>query len=247
MADVYLMRGGDPDFKGWMCEGQFQEYTAPLHAPQYDHTPPFNTHADGAYGQGYLNLHYPLVPNLMDTTAHRFMQTALKPLSKVGDIAYLNWVPTRSFVKAMWWEVRQGDKLLNGVYVKPCAFRFAPDFPTDPTSVKRTRITAFDDELAAAGIEKFPLGVPGDADQLYGFVQLAMDPAAKPSTLGHNLVKRDAAGKITGPYDDYFGIVHLGLEVVEGDPEQIASIWKSNVALYVAAKLLAFECPTQIG
>lgn len=247
MSNVYMMRGGDADFKGWMCDGQFQEYAAPFSAPQFDHTPPFNTHADGAYGQGYLNLHYPLVPNLMDTTAHHFMQTALRKLSQVGDILFLNWVPTRSFVKALWWEVRATDSLLDGVYVKPCAFRFAPDIPNNPDVIKETRITDFDTEVAGFGVDKFPLGTPVGGDKLYGFAQLALDPAKLPTTLGHNLVARDNTGKITGPFDEYYGIVHLGLEVVEGDPDQIASIWKSNIALYASAKLLAFECPTQIG
>ena len=26
MANVLIARGGEPDFKGWMCDGQWAEY-----------------------------------------------------------------------------------------------------------------------------------------------------------------------------------------------------------------------------
>ena len=85
MAITNLFRGGMPDFKGWFCDGQFAEFTPPFDAPHAKFTPPFDSHADAAHGQGYLNLHFPLVPNLNDTVGHRWMQNGLKGLKAVGE------------------------------------------------------------------------------------------------------------------------------------------------------------------
>ena len=87
---IKLFRGGMPDFKGWFCDGQFAEFTPPFDAPHAKFTPPFDSHADAAHGQGYLNLHFPLVPNLNDTVGHRWMQYGLKGVKADGDVILTN-------------------------------------------------------------------------------------------------------------------------------------------------------------
>lgn len=96
MANINMFRGGTPDFKGWFCRGDWPEFKPPFSAPHAAFTPPYDSHADAAYGQGYLNLHFPLVPNLADTYGHNWMRTALKKVSAIGDTIMLNWVPLRS-------------------------------------------------------------------------------------------------------------------------------------------------------
>ena len=170
MAITNLFRGGMPDFKGWFCDGQFAEFTPPFDAPHAKFTPPFDSHADAAHGQGYLNLHFPLVPNLNDTVGHRWMQNALKSVKAVGDTILTNWVPLRSYVDSVYYEANLFDKNLDGVYVKPVAYRVAWDFTNEEWTY--TKITAFTSQLSAAGITKFPLGTPGGSDKIYGMARL---------------------------------------------------------------------------
>ena len=170
MAITNLFRGGMPDFKGWFCDGQFAEFTPPFDAPHAKFTPPFDSHADAAHGQGYLNLHFPLVPNLNDTVGHRWMQYGLKGLKAEGDVILTNWVPLRSYVDSVYYEANLFDANLAGVYAKPVAYRVAWDFANEEWTY--TEITAFASMLASAGIEKFPLGTPGSGDKVYGMARL---------------------------------------------------------------------------
>lgn len=170
MAITNLFRGGMPDFKGWFCDGQFAEFTPPFDAPHAKFTPPFDSHADAAHGQGYLNLHFPLVPNLNDTVGHRWMQYALKSVKAQGDVVLTNWVPLRSYVDSVYYEANLFDPNLTGVYAKPVAYRVAWDFDNEEWTY--TEIEAYASMLAAAGVEKFPLGTPGGSDKIYGMARL---------------------------------------------------------------------------
>jgi hypothetical protein len=193
MAITNLFRGGMPDFKGWFCDGQFAEFTPPFDAPHAKFTPPFDSHADAAHGQGYLNLHFPLVPNLNDTVGHRWMQYGLKNLKAVNDVILTNWVPLRSYVDSVYYEANLFDKNLDGVYLKPVAYRVAWDFTNEEWTY--TKITAFTSQLSAAGIDKFPLGTPGGSDKIYGMARLVGASGTSQLTSGAT------TGTVTGTVD----------------------------------------------
>lgn len=193
MAITNLFRGGMPDFKGWFCDGQFAEFTPPFDAPHAKFTPPFDSHADAAHGQGYLNLHFPLVPNLNDTVGHRWMQYGLKGLKAQGDVILTNWVPLRSYVDSVYYEANLFDKNLDGVYLKPVAYRVAWDFTNEEWTY--TKITAFTSQLSAAGIDKFPLGTPGGSDKIYGMARLVGASGTSELTSGAT------TGTVTGTVD----------------------------------------------
>ena len=199
MAITNLFRGGMPDFKGWFCDGQFAEFTPPFDAPHAKFTPPFDSHADAAHGQGYLNLHFPLVPNLNDTVGHRWMQYALKSVKAVGDTILTNWVPLRSYVDSVYYEANLFDKNLDGVYVKPVAYRVAWDFTNEEWTY--TKIDAFTSQLTAAGIDKFPLGTPGGSDKIYGMARLVGASGTSQLTSGAT------TGTVTGTADTTTGEV----------------------------------------
>ena len=199
MAITNLFRGGMPDFKGWFCDGQFAEFTPPFDAPHAKFTPPFDSHADAAHGQGYLNLHFPLVPNLNDTVGHRWMQYGLKGLKAVGDVILTNWVPLRSYVDSVYYEANLFDKNLDGVYLKPVAYRVAWDFTNEEWTY--TKITAFTSQLSAAGIDKFPLGTPGGSDKIYGMARLVGASGTSQLTSGAT------TGTVTGTADTTTGEV----------------------------------------
>lgn len=245
MSIVFAQRGGNPDFKGWFCEGDWPEYGPPFSTPSMDSTPPYNSHADGAYEQGFLTLQFPLIPDLRGTLAHQWMQNALKDIKAVDDVFITNFIPLRSYLTAIHYEVTRTDPALDGVYITPVAYRAKYDFAAREYTF--AEIAEFTNELTAYGIEKFPLGTPAGGDKRYGVAMLSQTPNATPSTFGHNIVARDASGKPTGGVDNYYGAVLLGYKFSEGDPGKIASVWRSSIAVYMSAKLMSFEAAMQIG
>lgn len=255
MAQILNMsRGGMGKFKCMFCDGDWSEYGPPYTMPNMPNTPPFDSHADGAYGQGYLNLQFPFVPHL---DGHEWMRNALRGIREVGDVFFTNWVPSRHYVTSVYYEVRRTDKMLEDVYLQPVAYRFKPDLPTYPRQPGSAcclgeltgtyePIEAFTTELNTAGIDKFPLGKPKDDDKLYGMALLATDAAQLPSTFGHNILRKKADNSVE-PIDEYFGEVLLGYKVVQGDAEKIASIGFAHCAVYFSGKLIGFECASQVG
>lgn len=270
MATVNLFRGGTPDFKPMFCKGDYAQWMPPFSAHHYRDTPPFDSHADAAQGQGYLNLQFPLVPNLADNWSHHWMQTALQNLSAVGDRIYLAWVPLRSYLLSQYIEVSAVDPLLEGVYFKPVAARVSWNFTTNQWTWADN--TAYSAAVTASGVTQFPMGTQAAApavlaedggeegdedndddnsstteDALYGFINLAPTGSNLPCTFGHNLVKYDANGKPVSGLDAYYGGVVLGYQITAGTADKIKQIYRSNIAVYMSAKLLAFEGSTQIG
>lgn len=243
--DIFMQRGGYADFKALFCNGAWPEYGPPFSTPHQEGTPPFDSHAYGVYGQGYLNLSFPLIPNLSGTQGHRWMQDALRPLKGVDDTIYTTYIPLRSYLTSIYYEVTMTDETLDGVYITPVAARMKYDFTVN--DFVKEPLPDFTNELTAFGIEKFPLGTPAAGDKLYGIAMLSQTAGVTPCTFGHNIVTRDKTGAPTGGADNFFGAVLLGYKIAEGDPAKIATIWRSNIAVYMAAKLSAFECPTQIG
>lgn len=244
MAIIYAQRGGVADFKCGFCEGDWPEFGPPFSSPSTDFTPPFNSHAFGVYGQGYLNLHFPLVPNLAGTLGHQWMQNALKDVTAVNDVIITNAVPLRSYLSSIYYEVTMTDPTLTGVYLTPVAYRMSYNFQTKEWT--SAELGAFTNDLTAAGIEKFPIGTPAGADKVYGIAMLSQGNTV-PTTFGHNIVKRDATGAPISGFDDKFGAVLLGYKVSEGDAARIQSIWRSTFAIYMSAKLHTFEGATQVG
>lgn len=241
MATVNMFRGGTPDFKPMFCAGDFPEFTQPFSSPHYKWTPPFNSHADGALNQGFLTQVFPLVPNLQNNDAHKWQRIALQGVKAVGDIIFLNWVPLRSYWISQYIEVTETDPLLDGVYVKPVAYRFSWDVANK--TWKQTENTAYAAKVAAANVTQFPLGTPAEGDSRYGIIDLMPEEGEVPCTFGHNLLKADGSAGL----DAYYGGVVFGLQVSAGDPAKVAEMWNGNFALYNSAKLLTFECSMQVG
>lgn len=246
MATVNLFRGGTPDYKPMFCRGEFAQWSPPFSATHLDDTPPYDSHADAAYGQGWLTLQFPLIPNLWGNYAHHWQQTALQGITKANDIILLNWVPLRAFALAQHIEVNKVDPILAGVTVKPIAMRVSWDW--DKEDWKWETNTEYAAKVAESGVSEIGLGEFSDSLQRYAFINLL--PSADkpiPCTFGHNLVRFDDKGVPIGPLDEYYGGVVLGLQIVRGDADKVAKLYRSNFALYMSTKISAFECGTQVG
>lgn len=245
MADITIFRGGTPDFKPMFCAGEYAQFTPPFSSPHFKDTPPYNSHADAAHGQGYLNLHFPLNPNLQGNYAHRWQQLALKGLKDVGDNIWIAWVPLRSFVVMQHIECVRGDEMLDGVYIKPVAKRVFWDFASEQWVEKEN--TEYAAAVGEAGVTQFPLGKFKDTDKLYGLINLTPKPGEMACTFGHNIPKFNDKNEPVEGLDEYYGGVVLGYQIIEGAASKIAELWRGNYAVYMSAKLLAFEGSTQVG
>ena len=246
MASVNLFRGGTPEFKPMFCRGEYAQWGPPFSAPHYDDTPPYDSHADAAYGQGWLMLSFPLAPTLWGNYSHHWQQTALRSVKAIGDRIWLNWVPLRSFAVAQHIEVNKIDPALEGVTVKPVAARVSWDW--DAEEWKWEDNTDYAAKVTEAGVSEMGLGEFSESLQRYAFINLMPDKDKPiPCTFGHNLVSFDENGVPTGPLDEYYGGVVLGLEIVRGDAEKLALLHRGNYALYTSTKICAFECSIQVG
>lgn len=246
MANIIMARGGTPAFKPLFCWGDWAEYGPEYNAPHMDDTPPFDSHADAAFGQGYLNLQFPFVPRVGETLAHHWMDNALRKVA-VGDNIITNWIPSRAYLDSFYIEATKFDKDLEGVYVKPVALRFTPDFTGEPGDFVSVEVPEFAQAVADAGVEQIPLGTPKDGDKIYACVKFNYT-TNPPFTFGHSIPKVDATtGKPTGGYDEFAGNVAFGLKIVSGDADKLKLLGRGNFAVYLSAKVLAFEGSSQIG
>ena len=250
MATVNLFRGGVPDFKPSFCCGDFPAYMPVCNMTHFPGTPPFDNHSEGARGQGYLNLSLPFVPNLLDTDAHRWMRTPLQELKAANDILHIIQIPHYGYVDSLCMVLTQYDTALDGVYVTPVSQRSWWNPTTKECEFKDN--DAFDTAMATyANAQKLCLGTPaaasgsgdnatpGDASDI--FARFPQEDSTPPWSFGHDRYKVNAQGELTGPEDDFCGVVCFGLKFT-GPAAKIADVWRSKFELWINMKFLQHDC-----
>lgn len=258
MANVNLFRGGTPDYKPMFCRGEYAQWNPPFSAPHLDDTPPYDSQADAAYGQGWLTLQFPLVPNLWGNYAHHWMQTALQGIKKAGDIIWTNWIPLRSFAVMQHIEVNKVDPALKGVTLLPVAARVSWDFTNNVWNWDVN--TEYAAKVTQSGVSEIGIGEYADTLQQYALINLLPTSTIRvnadggtvidtpmPCTFGHNIVRYNEKGIPVSGLDEYYGGVVLGLKVVRGEDAKVEQLHRANFALYMSTKICAFVCGTQIG
>lgn len=253
MSSVNLFRGGTPIFRPSFCCGDFPAWQMPVDAEHRPGTPPYDSHADGARGQGWLNLSFPFCPNLLETTTHRWMHHALKKLSATDDIIRLIWIPNRGYVESLHMEITRFDTLLDGVKVTPVVERATWDFDNEEWTY--TTNDKFTQELASfSNNQTIALGTPAEeetdddgqvttaGDIPYIFARFPQTAGDLPWSFSHNIVKYDENNKPTGGIDAAYGANVFGLKIAEGDASAIADIWRANFELWICLKFIGFEC-----
>ncbi len=247
MADVSLIRGGSPVLKTPFCKGHYAQFTPPFETPVIPGAPPYDSYSEAANMQGYTNLHFPLVPHLLDTDAHKWMQHALKSVSAVGDRIELCIVPSRAYLQSLHIEVADYDDALTGVYVTPAMYRVYWDFTAG--NYAYTKNTAFAAELTTAGMGQFPLGTPQPTDTTIGMALLSTDPTILPPSYTHTKFVRNASGVPTAYAAPVANGGHniIALDVTAGDADKIKKIYNGKFRLYLSVKLLTFAGSAQIG
>lgn len=242
MAIANLARGFTPVFRPAFCCGAFAEFTDPVSPTRMAGTPPFDSHADAVRGQGYFTLSFPLVPNLRETEAHRWMWPELREkVQKKDDVIRLIRIPFFHYVDSLLITVTEPDaNALDGVYVTPVSERVTPKNITNSAADEWDYVanTDFDSDLATYGnVTKLPLGNLAADDSRYLLARFPAMDSTFPWSWGHDFL--DAAG--TAGLDDHYGYTTIGLKFSEGDDDKIAQFWRSKVAVHVVAKVFGFE------
>jgi len=232
MANVNLFSGGTAVFKPLFCNDDVREWTPPVNGVEVDYTPPYNSHMAGHFAQGFYTFGFPVVPNLNNYAGHHWMQTALKKVSAVNDRIRLFWVPMRSYVTHMHFEVTRIDTTLSTVQVQVSAERCTWDAEAEDWVWAAN--AAFDTDVASLGT--FGLG----ATQTVMSKMTALPSSfttGVPSTFGLNIDQGDGS----------YGVVVVGLKITAGSSAQLKALWKGDFCAYLSAKVEAFGCPVQAG
>lgn len=249
---IDLFRGGIPVFRPAFCCGDYPAYMPVGNMQHFEGTPPVDEHAEGARGQGYLNLNFPLVPNILDTDAHRWMRTPLMSLSKSEDVLRLIWIPRYGYVDSLWMQLTKYDTMLDGVYVTPMAERYWWNPKTGALEFKPEPL--FDEAMSKyANALRLPLGTPSGevedldagvtipADSQYIFARFGQEDNTLPWSWGHDLYTFDRNGRPSGALDEYCGNVCFGLKIT-GPDAKIKDIWRGKFELWINMKYLQHDC-----
>ena len=143
MADVRIYRGGSPDVRVLMCDDDYPQFNPPIEMVNYKHTPPYDSHADGAYGLGYFTLGMPIRPSLMDWQRRAFKDAKLA----VGDVIQCIQIPIDGYATGISFKSVDPDARLAGATVKLVSLErkynsTTEEFETVPTTFVEDAATA---------------------------------------------------------------------------------------------------------
>lgn len=145
MADARIYRGGSPDVRVRMCEDDFPQFNPPLEMTHKKNTPPYDSHADGAYGQGYFTLGMPIKPTLMDWQRRAFKEANLG----VGDVIQCIQIPIDGYATGISFKCISSDPALAGATVKLVALERSYNSTTE--MFETTPIPDVEDAATAQG------------------------------------------------------------------------------------------------
>lgn len=232
MANLSFIRGGTPVVNFVWDHKTVPQYTAPFSNNNIVDTPPYDSHADGAYNLGSFVLGMPINPNNVGMTWQRKI-LGDKPL-QVGDIVQCMYLPEDHYATALNFKSVGVDEKLAGATIALVTqtLQYAAD-----GSVVVTEDSALDDAVTAqVGSNVFNVNEPFNA-----FVSLSKveDGYAVPLYSTPSLPAKDAASQPT------FGKYYIfGFKVLSLPTDPTVSLADMRKGIYMSLRCEAFECPT---
>jgi len=232
MANIKLYRGGTPTVNFMWRESDYPEFNPPFANPNYKDTPPYDSHADGAYNLGDFVLGMPVNPNNVGMTWQRKM-LAENPIA-VGDIIQCAWLPEDHFATALNLKSVAVDAHMAGATVA----LVTQTVQYDATGAYTITEDSFLDDAVTAqlGSNVFNVDEPFNARVSLFKVE---NGYAVPLYSDPSLPAKDASSSAT-----YGKFYVFGLKVLSLPTDSKYSFADMLKGIYMSVRMQAFECPT---
>ena len=247
MANISLYRGGTPVVKYMWTDKDHPQYTPPF---SQDHlgstselfaderplaeTPPYDSHADGAYNLGNFVIGLPIAPRNRGQIAQRKALQAQQ--LAVGDILQCIWLPEDHIATYLNLKSITEDVNVAGATVALCVQNAVPDANGDFSYTEDTDFAAA--VTAQVGSNSFAIDKPFNA-----FVSLftVNGDYAIPMYSSPYLpkAKSDTSSTTTYPVYKVFGLKILSLPT-----DSTVTFADMLSAIYMSVRMEAFECPS---
>ena len=248
MANISLYRGGTPEVKYIWSAADHPEYRPPfsqrhlgaqsdLFADErpLEETPPYDSHADGAYNVGNVVIGLPVAPRTRGQVAQRKALQA-QPL-EVGDILQCIWLPEDHIATYLNLKSITNDANMAGATVALVAQNATPDKNGEFHYVEDTDFA--DAVTTQVGSNSFAVDKPFNA-----FVSLfktngdyAVPMYSKPALP----VAHDAPDSTLPTYPTY---KIFGLKILSLPTKSEVAFADMLSAIYMSLRMEAFECPS---
>lgn len=248
MANISLYRGGTPEVKYIWSAADHPEYRPPfsqrhlgaqsdLFADErpLEETPPYDSHADGAYNMGNFVIGLPVAPRTRGQAAQRKALQA-QPL-EVGDILQCIWLPEDHIATYLNLKSITNDANMAGATVALVVQNATPDKNGEFHYVEDTDFA--DAVTTQVGSNSFAVDKPFNA-----FVSLfktngdyAVPMYSKPALpVAHNAPD--------GTLPTYPTYKIFGLKILSLPTESKVTFADMLSAIYMSLRMEAFECPS---
>ena len=248
MANISLYRGGTPEVKYIWSAADHPEYRPPfsqrhlgaqsdLFADErpLEETPPYDSHADGAYNMGNFVIGLPVAPRTRGQAAQRKALQA-QPL-EVGDILQCIWLPEDHIATYLNLKSITNDANMAGATVALVVQNATPDKNGEFHYVEDTDFA--DAVTTQVGSNSFAVDKPFNA-----FVSLfktngdyAVPMYGKPALP----VAHDVPGGTAPTYPTY---KIFGLKILSLPTKSEVTFADMLSAIYMSLRMEAFECPS---
>lgn len=248
MANISLYRGGTPEVKYIWSAADHPEYRPPfsqrhlgaqsdLFADErtLEETPPYDSHADGAYNMGNFVIGLPVAPRTRGQATQRKALQA-QPL-EVGDILQCIWLPEDHIATYLNLKSITNDANMAGATVALVAQNATPDKNGEFHYVEDTDFA--DAVTTQVGSNSFAVDKPFNA-----FVSLfktngdyAVPMYSKPALP----VAHDAPDSTLPTYPTY---KIFGLKILSLPTKSEVTFADMLSAIYMSLRMEAFECPS---
>lgn len=248
MANISLYRGGTPEVKYIWSAADHPEYRPPfsqrhlgaqsdLFADErpLEETPPYDSHADGAYNMGNFVIGLPVAPRTRGQVAQRKALQA-QPL-EVGDILQCIWLPEDHIATYLNLKSITNDANMAGATVALVVQNATPDKNGEFHYAEDTDFA--DAVTTQVGSNSFAVDKPFNA-----FVSLfktngdyAVPMYSKPALP----VAHDASDGTLPTYPTY---KIFGLKILSLPTKSEVTFADMLSAIYMSLRMEAFECPS---
>ena len=232
MANFQLYRGGTPVVNFMWGENDVPQFNPPFSNKNYEDTPPYDSHADGAYNLGDFVLGMPINPNNVGMTWQR--KVLSNQALQVGDIIQCIWLPEDHMATVLNLKSVGVDPRMAGAKVALVTQTVQYDAQGVATI---TEDDYLDDAVQAQlTTNSFNVDEPFNA---YVSLIKAEDGYAVPLYSTPSLPAKDSVSQPT------FGKYYIfGLKILALPTDATASLADLRKGIYMSVRAQAFECPT---